>query len=157
MMKFQIPGWEDLVLEHLVLDFNGTIGLDGQLIPGVKERLYELAKQVKVHIITADTFGTCKAQCQSLNCTLHILDSSMLGGPLKERYVERLGPSSVAAVGNGSNDVAMLEKAALGIAVIGDEGLCINALNSADLVVSNICNALDLLLQPKRLVATLRR
>ena len=50
----------------------------------------------------------------------------------------------------------MLQEAALGIAVLGPEGLAAEALLAADVVVASIEDALDLLLRPHRLVATLR-
>jgi soluble P-type ATPase len=51
----------------------------------------------------------------------------------------------------------MIQSAAIGIAVMGREGLSQEALQAADLVVPSILDALDLLLNPRRLVATLRR
>jgi soluble P-type ATPase len=51
----------------------------------------------------------------------------------------------------------MLNTAGIGIAVLGEEGLCVETLNAADVVVRDIHNALDSLLKPQRLVATLRR
>jgi soluble P-type ATPase len=51
----------------------------------------------------------------------------------------------------------MLSAAALGIAVLGQEGLDPEALQAADLLVTQIADALDLLLHPQRLVATRRR
>jgi len=61
------------------------------------------------------------------------------------------------AVGNGANDAQMLEAAALGIAVLGKEGLAVDALGVADVVVPRIADALEQLLKTPRLVATLRR
>lgn len=77
------------------------------------------------------------------------------GAPQKAELVGRLGAESVIAVGNGRNDVAMLT-AALGIAVLGAEGCAGAALRAADVVVPSISDALDCLLEPRRLVATLR-
>jgi soluble P-type ATPase len=50
----------------------------------------------------------------------------------------------------------MLEAAALGIAVCGAEGAAAHVLQAGDIVVGRIVDALDLLLHPKRLMATLR-
>ena len=50
----------------------------------------------------------------------------------------------------------MLAAAALGIAVCGAEGAAAETLQVADVVVIRIVDALDLLLHPKRLMATLR-
>jgi len=51
----------------------------------------------------------------------------------------------------------MLETAAIGIVVLGSEGASVDALRTADIVATNPLVALDLVLNPKRLVATLRR
>jgi soluble P-type ATPase len=74
----------------------------------------------------------------------------------KAEFVDGLGSQSVVAIGNGANDVEMLHRAALGIAVLGGEGLAAKCLNAADIVVPSIEVALDLLIYPKRLLATLR-
>ena len=75
----------------------------------------------------------------------------------KARYIETLAAEHCAAVGNGSNDAAMLEAAALGIALIGDEGCATRTLLAGDIVCRSIEDALGLLLREKRLIATLRQ
>jgi soluble P-type ATPase len=50
----------------------------------------------------------------------------------------------------------MLRAAAIGVAVLQAEGTAAAALQAADLVVPDINAALDLLLDPQRLIATLR-
>ena len=71
-------------------------------------------------------------------------------------FLKTLNLEMTVAIGNGSNDQLILKEAALGIAVLGDEGVSVSAIKTADVVVKNIQNALDLLLKPKRLIATLR-
>jgi soluble P-type ATPase len=140
----------------LVLDYNGTLATDGALLPGVAARLTALAGHLQVHVITADTFGMARAALQGLPCGLLILPP---GGQdaAKRAYVEQLGAASVAAVGNGRNDRLMLQAAGLGIVVLGDEGAAAETVASADVVTRDILSALDLLLNPLRLAATLRR
>ncbi len=75
----------------------------------------------------------------------------------KRRLIASLGAASTVAIGNGKNDVLMLEAAAVGIAVMGPEGLSTEALAKADVLFSRIDEAFDLLGHPRRLVATLRR
>jgi hypothetical protein len=58
MVRLDIPGNDTILIEHVVLDFNGTLALDGILIPGVAERLVELSRLVTIPVITADTNGT---------------------------------------------------------------------------------------------------
>lgn len=155
MIKISIPGRGTFTFQHIVLDYNGTMGCDGNLLPGVKERLNLLAENLEIHIITADTFGLCKAACQDIKAVIHILVSDA-GGPEKEQYVEALGPAGVMAIGNGNNDALMLARAAVGVAVLGPEGTSTLALKASDIVVTDINAGLDLLLKPKRLIATLR-
>lgn len=155
MLKITIPGEGTLKLKHIVLDFNGTMACDGNLIAGVEERLNLLAEKLDVHIITADTFGFCRTSCRGINGCVSIL-SSEIGAPEKEKYVEVLGAESVVAVGNGSNDTLMLSSSALGITIMGPEGTSAKAIQAADVIASDINTALDMLLNPKRLIATLR-
>lgn len=156
MLKVEVPGFSNLDLEYLVLDFNGTIAIDGTLIPGVKERINELAQHLKIFVITADTFGTVKEECKDLNVEFFVLKKH-LGTKEKESFVINLGVEKVTAIGNGSNDKLMLQQARLGIAALQNEGTSLQTLMSADVVTTSINDALDLLLKPKRLVATLRQ
>ena len=141
---------------HLVLDLNGTIALDGELLPEVAERIAALRNKLQVHLLTADTHGRGAAIADQLGIHLQRITS---GGETqqKEDFINQLGGAHTAAVGNGANDAGMLSAAGLGIAALGREGLAIAALQAADLIVPNITDALDLLLYPKRLFATLRQ
>lgn len=128
MFSLDIPGFGGLRLEHLVLDYNGTLALDGQLCPGVEPLLAQLAQDLRVHVLTADTHGSVA----HLPYAMHILvtgDESQA----KLRYVRGLGARVCVCLGNGRNDELMLKEAALGIVA-----------------------ALELLLHPQRLRASLR-
>ena len=138
-----------------MLDFNGTLAVDGRLLTAVKPRLAKLARVLRIHVVTADTFGKARASLRGVDCSLEIL---RLGGEdrAKARYVHALGMSAVACIGNGRNDRLMLRAAALGIATVQREGAAAETLAAADVVVHDVRDALDLLLAPRRLVATLR-
>jgi soluble P-type ATPase len=155
MSKVDIPGFKSLELEHLVLDFNGTLACDGILLPEVAERLNNLASMLTVHVITADTFGKVETQLDGVSCRISILRE---GEQDKEKlsYIKRLGPSCTVSIGNGRNDRLMLEASALGIAVLLQEGAAAQSLMTADIVCREILSALDLLTHPLRLTATLR-
>lgn len=155
MIHLHIPGRGDLHLEHLVLDLNGTLAAGGEVLPGVAERLAQLAPHLRGHLLTADTRGTGAAIAQNLGLALHRLEPGREAAG-KRAFVESLNAACVVAVGNGANDVEMLRAATLGIAVLGEEGLAVPALLAADIVVPHIGAALDLLLDLPRLVATLR-
>lgn len=155
MLELQIPGREPLAIEHLVLDYNGTLAVDGRILPGVAERLGELSQRLSVHVITADTFGMAAMETATLPVTLQIIGTGDQA-QAKLALVESLGPQAVAAMGNGANDRLMLDRAALGICMLGNEGAAAAALLAADLVVRQPTDGLDLLLHPGRLAATLR-
>lgn len=155
MIEIAIPGSGSLRLEHLVLDYNGTLACDSALLPGVAERLIVLAEHLTLHVITADTFGKVTAAMAGLPCSVHILPQTD-HTQAKMAYVVELGRANTVCIGNGRNDKLMLQAAALGIAVIGPEGVALETLQAADVVTPNILAALDLLSNPLRLVATLR-
>jgi soluble P-type ATPase len=147
-----IPGREEIVLRFLVMDLNGTVALDGHVIAGVAERLASLRHHLELHVLTAGTHGNIAAAAQDLGVTPRLVGSAME----KRDYVRTLGVTQVVAMGNGANDRLMLQESALGIAVLGTEGLCAAALAAADVIVPDPNAGLDLLLHPARLVATLR-
>jgi P-type E1-E2 ATPase len=155
MIKIEIPGTGLKQIEHLVLDYNGTLAIDGNMIPGVKEKLNLLAEKISVHVISADTFG--KAQ-DGLNevCCEYIPTSDENQAKCKQDYVTKLGAQTVIAIGNGANDALMLKDAEIGIVLIQKEGASVNSLTNADIVCTEINDALDLLLHPLRIAATLR-
>ena len=155
MLNCTIPGGRTLQLAHLVLDYNGTIALDGRLLDGVAERLGRLAEFLEIHVLTADTHGTVKEKVRGFPCRLAVIGPDAQD-QAKLAYIERLDSRLVAAIGNGRNDWLMLERAALGIAVVGGEGASSRALMAADLVCTGITDGLDVLLLPRRLQATLR-
>ena len=152
MLIVDIPGVGILRLEHLVLDLNGTLTDRGRLIEGVADRIDRLRTDLDLHLLTADTFGTATELARRLGIEL----ATISDGEEKARVVARLGPDATVAIGNGRNDVPMLQVAAVGIAVLGPEGAAAPALAAADLVCRSITDALDLLLDPTALVATMR-
>jgi len=155
MLTIDIPGFRRLQLRHLVLDYNGTVACDGALITGVSSRLEQLSHQLEIHVLTADTFGTVAGEIAALPCRLSIIPPHHQA-QAKMDYVVGLGPDQVVGVGNGRNDQLMLGCAALGLAVIQCEGASALTLQRGDVVVTDILAALDLLLNPRRLIATLR-
>jgi len=154
VIRLDIPGRGVLGLEHLVLDLNGTIALDGEVLAGVPEQLAALSENLTVFMVTADTQGRASAIAKQLGVRL-VLVTPGEEAEQKLAMVERLGAERVVAIGNGANDARMLRAAALGIAVLGPEGLAVEAWQAAD-VAATRHDALDLLVHPRRLVATLR-
>ena len=155
MISLAIPDFGDFELHHLVCDYNGTLALDGILLSSIARRLTLMARDITIHVLTADTFGLARPQLEGLPVQLTILSSDDQAGA-KLRYVEALGAGTVIAVGNGRNDRKMLAAAALGIALIQDEGAAVETIMNADVVATCMQDALDLLSNPNRLKATLR-
>ena len=157
MIQIEIPGRETpLVLDALVLDYNGTIACDGQLIDGVAERIRALCSLLPVYILTADTYGTVRRQCQDLGAEIRTFPRAA-AGECKEEIVRALSlDQKVCVIGNGFNDVQMFDLAELAVAVLDTEGMYARLLSHADVWVRAAPDALDLLLKPNRLRATLR-
>jgi len=103
MIVIDIPGFTKLQLKYMVLDYNGTLAVDGDMLPGVKETLVKLATQLEIHVITADTFGKVEKGMQGIPCKLSIMpvmdqDQWMLV------YVQNLGRNHSVCIGIGRND-----------------------------------------------------
>jgi soluble P-type ATPase len=155
MIEIDIPGGKALRLAAAIFDFNGTLARDGRLCDGVAERLRTLAQHVTIHVATADTTRTARTALAELPVHVHIMPNE--GQRVAKRaFLETLGADNTVTIGNGRNDEALIAAAALSIVVIGDEGCAAKTLASADVVCTNIRDALDLLIVPTRLIATLR-
>jgi soluble P-type ATPase len=151
-VNVEMPGEITGLFTDLVLDYTGTLSVDGMLLPGVAERLATLSESLRITVLTADTFGTAAPQLKGLTVEVRIVQT----GKDKADAVQRMGAENVIAIGNGRNDMPMMEIAGLAIAVIGPEGAAGEMLRIADAVVRDIHDALDLVTHPLRLKATLR-
>ncbi|SHH11575.1 ATPase, P-type (transporting), HAD superfamily, subfamily IC [Thermosyntropha lipolytica DSM 11003] len=156
MLQISIPGRDKtLHLKNILLDLNGTLTVNGVLQEGVRERIKILKNKFSIYLLTADTFGTGGMIAKELGIEVFKV-GEVNGGQDKLDFLKSLGKDETVAIGNGFNDVLMLEEAALSIVIIGGEGCAVEALLKADIAVTDINTALDLLLNPMRLVATLR-
>ena len=156
MIELQIPGRGLVHLEYAVFDVNGTLAVDGVLVRGVETRIALLRGKLDVRLLTADTHG----RQTEIDKKLKFKADRLKPGDERQQkasYVWQLGAERAVVIGNGNNDVEMLKAAAIGIAVIGREGAAHDALQSADVVTLGVNDAIDLLLNPIRLIATLRR
>lgn len=164
-LRLEISG-KLLQLEHLVLDYNGTLAFHGRLLQGVAERLRVLADKIQIHVLTADSFGTVESELQNYlphpikngHIRLALLpQNSGDEAEAKLHFLQNLGAEQSCAMGNGVNDQLMLNEAALSVCVMGREGCSPSSLLNSDIVVHDICDALDLLIVPGACIATLRR
>ena len=155
MITVDIPGYHQLNLNHLVLDYNGTLAVDGNLAGGAGRLLTKLAGSLAIHVVTADTFGKVKQGMADIPCTVAVLPPGNQD-QAKLDYITGLDCAQTVCMGNGRNDRLMLKAAGLGVAVILAEGAAAETLIAADVVCHSIIDALELLLEPLRLTATLR-
>jgi soluble P-type ATPase len=155
MPELNIPGNDPIQFEALAIDYNGTIAVDGVPKPGCLERLRQLGENVAIHVLTADTFGAVASHLTEPPFTLTILPPGRQD-EAKAAHVRSLGLKNTVAIGNGANDARMLKEAVLGIAVLQVEGAAAATLQNADVVFGDINDALDALLDPRRLIASLR-
>ncbi len=155
MLGISIPGRDKLEIRNVVFDFNGTIAVDGKLVPSVTEKIRRLNSYLKVYVLTSDTYGTAENELAGMGVRVFVLKSDNVSRE-KWRIVRKLGAQSTICVGNGVNDIGMFGICALAILVIGEEGCSAKAAGKADIIVKNCDDALDLILNPKRIAATLR-
>lgn len=154
MISIDIPGWENITIDNIVLDLNGTIATDGKISLDVKEKIKALSQKAKVYILTADTQGTAGDESKEIGIELVKIPGEDSKNK-KFEFLKTLNLEKTVAIGNGNNDQLILKEAALGIAILGDEGVSGLALKNAEIIVKSISDALDLFLKPKRLIATL--
>jgi soluble P-type ATPase len=154
-MRIDVPGYGVLEVAHLVCDFNGTLALDGRLMDGVQQILNRLARQISVHVITADTHGSVREQLKDVDCEIVVIGQEDQARD-KRDFARSLNSGTVVALGNGRNDEAMLQEAGLGICLVLEEGAFTRSLLAADVVCRSVVDALALLENPNRLIATLR-
>jgi soluble P-type ATPase len=151
-IRREIPGAEPLELDHLLLDVNGTIANRADLIDGVEERVAKVRELLEVHLLSSDTLHTLDETAARLG----VAATRVTNGTEKRDYAVRLGPGRCAAIGNGVNDVPMLEAVRLGIAIVGPEGAGAPTLRAADVVCGSVLDALDLVLEDDTTKSTLR-
>jgi soluble P-type ATPase len=160
-IAIQIPNYPDISISRIVTDYNGTLSQAGRLSPGVVEQLRRLHELVEIDVITSDTFGTASSELAPAGLSPLLLAPGVRHDEAKETHVKTHDAPHVAAFGNGNNDARMLKAVkdvgGLAIAVDNGEGCSVQTMLNAEIFVAGIVNALDLLLDPIRCKATLRR
>ena len=157
-IHIKIPWGNKYVLENLVFDLNGTLANDGEISETTKRLLTELSKEAVIHVITADTHNTAEDLKRELEGIASVM---VLQGDdhttEKAQFVKGLGYRTTAAIGNGANDLKMVEEAILSLGVMGKEGLYAPMLSKVDLLVGHIDVAIEMFLNPMKIVASLRK
>ena len=154
MKTITVPGWGSAELENLVLDLNGTLTESGDFIPGVIDYLEKMtAEGFRIYVLSGDTREVLK---QGLEKPADVEAVIARTADEKKDFVESIGADHTVCVGNGNIDVEMFKAARLSICTIQAEGATLQAMLAADIVVTHIIQAFEILLDPRRLIATLR-
>ena len=156
MITILRSGQEPLEIDFILLDFEGTLASDRRVHPKAKDRINLLSKRTKIYILTKEEKILMEEVLKKVKAEIIYL---MEGEASQQKLdlLRQLGASRTVAIGNGVDDVPMIEEAGLGISVMGKEGTFSEALKKADVVFMNILDALDFLLKPLRQKATLNR
>jgi soluble P-type ATPase len=153
-MTYDIPGQGILELKTLILDLNGTLSVGGIVPDGVKERLDKLkAMGLKVLFFTGNTRNDADELAASLGIEWRLAKNAAD----KRDLAQGLDPANCASIGNGLIDLELMKSVKLRIVTLQAEGVHVQTLLNSDIVVPNILDALDLLIDPQRLIATLRK
>lgn len=154
MRTITVPGWGSAELENLVLDLNGTLTESGDFIPGVIDYLEKMrAEGFRIYVLSGDTRGAIK---QGLEKPADVEAVITRTADEKKDFVESIGAERTVCVGNGNIDVEMFKAARLSICTIQAEGATLQAMLAADIVVTHINQAFEILLDPSKMIATLR-
>ncbi len=151
-MKLVIPGVRTFNIKNIFIDYNGTIATDGVLHKGLLKQLEILALDFNVFILTGDTFGTVRETFKESNIEV-ILAYTATDKMLE---VKKRRPGDSIAIGNGSIDHKMFDAAGISFCVIGREGASYKAIAHADIVVNEFEHVLEMIKQPKKIIATLK-
>ena len=156
MITILRSGQEPLEIDFILLDFEGTLASDRRVHPKAKDRINLLSKRTKIYILTKEEKIHMEEVLKKVKAEIIYL---MEGEASQQKLdlLRQLGASRTVAIGNGGDDVPMIEEAGLGISVMGKEGTFSEAMKKADVVFMNILDALDFLLKPLRQKATLNR
>jgi len=156
VISIEVPGRCLYSIENIVFDYNGTIAVNGIIPSSIKKKIATLCEKANVYVLTADTYGSAAKECESLNVKLMTFPRDD-AGDYKAEIVSNLGGNNTICFGNGYNDIRMFELAKISVAVLEEEGMCSNLISVSDILVKSIEDGIDLLLKPKRLIATLRK
>ena len=155
----KIPGFGDRHIQTLLADYDGTLCCHGEIAQSIKERLERLAEVIDIHILTADRKAKGNEYFGRLPVKVHVL-SEKDQDVQKRDYLIDFKTMNVVVFGNGNNDRLLLQAVKTGgglcIAVQNGEGCAVDALINSHLLAANPAEAMDLLLNPDTLAATLR-
>lgn len=153
-MKYNPGGVGETELTTIVLDLNGTIALNGEIVPGVEGRIRKLKELgFNIYLFTGDQRGNASTHAQKLGIEVQ----KAITSDQKEELTRKLDVDHAVAIGNARIDIGTFKPCKLRIGTLQSEGIHIGILEHIDILVPSINDALDLLINENSLNATLRK
>jgi len=156
MIRIQRPGQEPLEIDLILIDFEGTLASDCRVHPKAKDKLNLLAKRSKICILTKENMERVEEILRKVKAEIVYLTEGE-SSKKKLDLLRQWGATRAVAIGSGADDGPMMEEAAFGLCVISKSGASSAAVENADVVFTDILDALDFLLRPLRQRATLSK
>jgi soluble P-type ATPase len=154
MITIRRAGQEPLEMEFILIDLEGTLAQDRRIHPKAKDKMNLLSKRAKIYIMSKEKNEGVALALEKVKAEV-IYFTEGDTAQRKLNLLRQLGTTRTVAIGNGMDDILILEEASLGICVIGREGAAGAAIRQADLLFADVVEALDFLLKPLRQEATL--
>ncbi len=152
-MIYDIPGSGELKLETIILDLNGTLSVGGGIVEGVHDRLAAIKELgFKVLFFTGNTRNDAEAIAEELGIEWRLAKNANE----KRDLALAMNPETCVSIGNGLIDLELMKAVKLRIVTLQAEGVHVQTLLNSDIIVPNMNDALDLFIDPQRLIATLR-
>ncbi|MES2437129.1 MAG: hypothetical protein V4519_03875 [Patescibacteria group bacterium] len=153
-MIYNVPGIGEMELKTLILDLNGTLTVKGIIPEGVKVRLTTLKSQgYRILFFTGNTRNNADEIATSLGIEWILAES----GVAKRDEALKIDPKTCVSIGNGQIDLELMKVVKLRIVTLQSEGVHVQTLLNSDIVIPSITDALDLLIDPATLIATMRK
>jgi soluble P-type ATPase len=154
MILIERPGQEPLEIEYLLIDFEGTLAMDRRVHPKAKDKINLLSKRLKIYIFAKEEKERVEEVLKRVKAEIVFLNRGE-ASKQKLELIQRLGAFRTAVIGNGIDDLSIMKEAALGMVILGKEGTSGVLIQIANLVFTDVIDALDFLLKPLRQRATL--
>ena len=142
-------------IKYVVFDLNGTLSNNGKIDISVEELLDILQQRgVKTIMITSDQRNNASTIAARLEIDFVIAKDSKIKGDYIKQNLEK---EYTVAIGNARNDIPMFKNSALSIVTLQSEGIHVDVLKYADIVVPSFKDALNLLVDKDTFEATLKQ
>jgi len=142
-------------VKYVVFDLNGTVSNYGKIDYSIKELLKILqSRGIKTIMITSDQRNNAALIASKLKVDYVIAKNSHEKGIYITKFLK---PENTVAIGNARNDIPMFENSALSIITLQSEGIHIETIKYADIIVPSFKDAINLIIDKDAFEATLKK